>query len=105
MTLACRRFVDRTAGRHAPTPRSACASIECLRHAILDAPPLLGQLANVRYDAEAFDRRLSAPGLHRVEGPVKARPRATILPPALFSRFAGDAFRRDGENPRGVAVV
>ena len=60
---------------------------------------------NVRYDADEFDRRLGVPGLHRVGRRVVAQARATILPPALFARFAGDAFWRDGPNPHAVAVV
>lgn len=57
------------------------------------------------FDAEEFDRRLGAPGLHRVGQRVEARARESVLPPGLFAQFSGDAFWRDGSNPRGVPVV
>ena len=60
---------------------------------------------NLQYDADEFDRRLGAPGLHRVGRRVAAPERATILPPGLFNRFSNDAFWRDEANPHGVMVV
>ncbi len=60
---------------------------------------------DINFDAETFDRRLGAPGLHRVGQRVEARGRELVLPPGLLAQFAGDAFWRDGANPRGVAVV
>ena len=60
---------------------------------------------SVSYEADEFDRRLGTPGLHKVGGRVEARERATVLPPVLFASFAGDAFWREGPNPRGVKVV
>ena len=49
---------------------------------------------NVEYEAGEFDRQLGAEGLHTVHGAVEWRPRKTILPPDLFSRFEGDSFWR-----------
>ena len=50
---------------------------------------------NVDYDVAEFDDRAGTPGLHTVHGKVEAKPRATLLPPDLFSRFVDDAFWRD----------
>ena len=47
------------------------------------------------YDMIEFDQRLGTPGLHDVGRSVKARERATILPPDLFSRYENDAFWQD----------
>lgn len=60
----------------------------------------------VDYDVTEFDSRAGTPGLHTVHGTVKAEPRATLLPPDLFSRFVNDAFWRDPQNvPEGLKVV
>lgn len=54
----------------------------------------------------AFDARIGTPGLHDVAGRVRARTRSTILPPDLFTRFAGDAFWDDAKQvPTTVKVV
>ena len=44
--------------------------------------------------ADAFDEGLGTPGLHRIQGRVEWRPRASVLPPDLFERFVGDSFWR-----------
>ena len=74
-------------------------------YGFLGLPAFAHDFETISYDAEEFDRRLGASGLHRVARRVTAPARATILPPALFARFAGDAFWRDGANPHGIAVV
>ena len=74
-------------------------------YAFLGLPAFAHDFDDVRFDADEFDRRLGAPGLHLVARRVTASERETILPPGLFARFAGDAFWRDGPNPRGVMVV
>ena len=56
---------------------------------------------NVEYDEPEFDRRLGAPGLHRVHGPVRHETRGTVLPPDLFERFGRLTFWDD---PRGSAA-
>ena len=71
----------------------------------LGLPPFAHDFENVSYDADEFDRRLGAPGLHRVARKVTPNTREPILPPGLFTRFENDAFWREGSNPRGVAIV
>lgn len=58
---------------------------------------------DVEYQAVDFDLLLGTPGLHTVRGQVQFVPRDTVLPPALFDRFAGDSFWRGGID--GVRVV
>ncbi len=70
-------------------------------YGFLDLPAFAHDFEDIRYDADDFDRRLGTPGLHRVARRVAAPARATILPPALFARFAGDSFWRDGPNSLG----
>ena len=55
----------------------------------------------VDYDEPEFDRRLGAPGLHTVSGPVRHQTRTTILPPDLFERFDRLTFWND---PHGSAA-
>jgi sulfotransferase len=61
---------------------------------------------NVRYEAEAFDRRLGTPGLHTVRPKVEPVARASVLPPDLFRRYENESFWLDpGLNLRKVTVV
>ncbi|WP_166212619.1 sulfotransferase family protein [Cognatiluteimonas telluris] len=72
----------------------------------LGETPYAHDFDDVRYEADAFDRRLGTPNLHRVRGAVKAQPRVTLLPPDLFQRFAHDAFWRDpARRPAGLRIV
>lgn len=71
----------------------------------LGLPVFVHDFYDLRFDAEAFDRRLGAPGLHQVRPQVEARQRTSVLPPGLFAQFAGDAFWRDGPNPQLIPVV
>jgi sulfotransferase len=58
------------------------------------------------YDMVEFDARLGTPGLHDVGRRVQARPRATMLPPDLFSRYERDAFWNDPANlPPCIPVI
>jgi sulfotransferase len=50
---------------------------------------------SVEYDADEFDQRLGAPGLHRVKAQVKFTARRTIIPPDLFERFNKMSFWND----------
>lgn len=70
-------------------------------------PAFAHDFARISYEgAREFDARAGTPGLHDVRPRVAATGRATILPPDLFQRFAGDAFWRDPErNPHRVRVV
>ena len=47
---------------------------------------------NLEYQAEEFDLALGTPNLHTVRGKVRWIERKTVLPPAVFERFANDAF-------------
>lgn len=47
---------------------------------------------DVAFDAEAYDRGMGLPGLHRVRRAVKAEPRELRLPPDLIVRLAGPYF-------------
>jgi sulfotransferase len=69
-------------------------------------PAFAHDFNNVDYEAEAFDLKLGAPGLHRVGRVVRAQERSTILPPDLFARLEPDSFWKDpARNPRGVRIV
>lgn len=55
---------------------------------------------------EAFDRRLNAPGLHRVRGKVEKQERDTVLPPDLFqSHLPSDFWHETDFAKTGVTVV
>jgi sulfotransferase len=83
-------------------PGKALAAI----YDFLGEPPHAHDFSDVNYNADAFDRRLGLPTLHRVRGAVKAEPRTTVLPPDLFQRFANDAFWQDlARRPAGLRVV
>lgn len=61
---------------------------------------------NVEYEADEFDLALGTPNLHKVRRKVESIERATVLPPELFNRFAGDAFWTVPElNTHGVPVI
>ncbi len=82
-------------------PAQALAAV----YDFLELPSYAHDFEDVRYDAEEFDRRLGAPGLHRVSCRVASVERETVLPPGLFAQYAGDSFWRGGPNPRGVTVI
>jgi sulfotransferase len=83
-------------------PARALAAI----YDFLGEEPHAHDFTDVRYDADAFDRRVGLPTLHRVRGAVKAEPRTTVLPPDLFQRFANDAFWQDpARRPPGLRIV
>ena len=60
---------------------------------------------NVEYDAPEYDAALGVKGLHTVRPKVEFVPRKTILPPDVFSKFAGMDFWRDmtGTNAHIIA--
>jgi sulfotransferase len=73
---------------------------------MLDEPYFEHDFDNVDYQAEDFDSALGARGLHTVKRKVEWSERATILPPGLFDRYAGDAFWREpASNIRGAAMI
>ena len=72
----------------------------------LGLEPFSHDFENVEYEADAFDRKLGAPGLHRVARRVRPNERLTVLPPDLFARLEGDSFWTDpAKNTRGVRIV
>jgi sulfotransferase len=50
---------------------------------------------NVEYAEPEFDAQLSTPGLHTVKRRVEFKPRRTVLPPDLFSKYTALSFWRD----------
>jgi sulfotransferase len=72
----------------------------------LGEPTFEHDFDHVDFDVSEFDQRAGTPGLHTVRGSVAAEPRASLLPPDLFERFAGDAFWRDPQRvPDGLRIV
>lgn len=69
-----------------------------LIYQFLDEPAFTHDFHQVTYQAEAFDSQLLAKGLHDVTGRVEPRPRATVLPPDLFKRFAAMQFWGKGDS-------
>lgn len=61
---------------------------------------------NIEYDASAFDRKASTPGLHEVRRKIAKNERNTLLPPDLFKRYLNDTFWRDPQlNRNNVRIV
>jgi len=60
---------------------------------------------HVSYEEEEFDSFLGAPGLHRVSGPIEAKPRSTILPPDIYRKFDEEFWAGSGSNPRQVTIL
>ena len=69
-----------------------------LIYRFLDKPVIAHDFDQVTYRAEAFDSQFLAKGLHDVTGRVEPRPRATVLPPDLFNRFAALQFWGKGDS-------
>ncbi|MDY0961660.1 sulfotransferase [Massilia sp. CFBP9026] len=73
----------------------APAKVMPLVYDFLGEPHFEHDFDNVEYDAEEFDTRLGAPGLHKVRARVEYKPRQTIIPPDLFDRFNKMSFWTD----------
>ncbi|MES2403888.1 MAG: hypothetical protein V4567_06060 [Pseudomonadota bacterium] len=53
-----------------------------------------------------FDRHFGLPGLHTVKAKVEHTPRATILPPDIYCKYADANFWEvEGANINGVMVL
>ncbi len=81
---------------------------ETLQHlyTMLDEPQFAHDFENVEYQANDFDLALGSRGPHTVRRRVEWVERQSVLPPALFERFAGDMFWRVPEaNIRGVPMI
>ena len=75
-------------------------------YAFIGEPAFEHDFTHVDYDVSEFDERAGTPGLHTVNGEVKAEPRETVLPPDLFERFVHDAFWRDPDKvPDDLRIV
>ncbi len=84
------------------SPRQTMA----LLYQMLGQAPFEHDFDNVDYEADRFDLPLGSPGLHTVRRRVEWVERQTVLPPALFERFTGDAFWRAPElAARDVAII
>jgi sulfotransferase len=81
------------------------AEVFKLIYQFLGEKPYAHDFQHVTYDAPQFDAQLGLDGLHRVHPEVKPRPRATILPPDLFQRYAQLAFWRDLKDSRAYRIV
>ncbi|MEM8818034.1 MAG: sulfotransferase [Pseudomonadota bacterium] len=81
------------------------AEVFKLIYDFLGEPAYPHDFGNVEYDAPEFDTHLGLDGLHRVQGAVEPRPRATVLPPDLFEKYAKLAFWRDLPNSRANRIV
>lgn len=83
-------------------PARALAAV----YEFLELEPFAHDFENVEYEADEFDRKLGAPGLHTVRRAVSPNERDTLLPPDLFARLEPDSFWLDpARNTRGVRVV
>ncbi len=75
-------------------------------YAALGEPVYPHDFSRLSFQAEDFDRKAGAPGLHAVRPMVEAVPRKTVLPPDLFQRFVRDAFWEEpGNLPAGLQVL
>jgi sulfotransferase len=81
------------------------ADVFKLVYEFLGEAPFAHDYSKVEYDAPAFDAQLGLDGLHRVHPEVKARPRATILPPDLFQRYAQLSFWRELKGSKAFRIV
>lgn len=67
-------------------------------------PEFAHNFENVSYDAPEFDAATGMPGLHRVNGPVRASTYPGSVPPALLAVYAGAEFWREGKEEACNAV-
>jgi len=76
-----------------------------LIYEFLGEEPFTHDFENVDYDAEAFDEKMSTPGLHTVRRKVSFKPRNTILPPETFERLDQNCFWRDSARTKAFRIV
>lgn len=60
---------------------------------------------NVEYQAENFDTFMHTKDLHTVRKKVEWKPRATVLPPDLFSQFEGLQFWNENHQTRANKIT
>jgi sulfotransferase len=72
----------------------------------LGEAPFAHDIDSVEFEAEAFDRMVQTPGLHRVRRGISFEPRRSLLPPDVFERLSKLSFWSDPDsNPHGVEVL
>lgn len=71
----------------------------------LGEPHFAHDFETVDYDEPEFDRQLGAPGLHAVKRKVAWEPRATVLPPDVFEKFASLAFWREAKGSAAYRIT
>lgn len=72
----------------------------------LNLEPFEHDFENVEYNADEFDFRLGARGLHKVSGRVEYRPRPLRLPPEIVQKHSrSDFWNQPERNPRGVHII
>jgi len=74
-------------------------------YAFLGEAPFSHDFNNVLYSAREFDAAMGTPGLHDVGRKVQWRERASVLPPELFARFAGDSFWKNPQRASAATVL
>jgi sulfotransferase len=75
-------------------------------YAFLGERPFEHDFKALSMSAPEFDRRLGAPGLHDVAGPVRQRAAKLIIPPDLVQRLDSNNFWLSGEaNAQGVEMA
>jgi len=82
------------------------AAVMASLYDFIGEPNFVHDFKNIEFDADEFDARLGAPGLHAVGRAVRRNERQTILPSSLFRRVEPDSFWRDpAQNLRGVRII
>lgn len=76
-----------------------------LLYQFIDQPAFDHDFNNVEYEAEGFDERVGAKGLHRVRKEVSFVPRRSILPPELFEKYSEMAFWKDSTGTSASCIV
>jgi sulfotransferase len=76
-----------------------------LIYQFLEEEPFAHDFDHVQYDEPEFDQRLHTQGLHKVREKVEFRPRQTILPPDLFTKFYDLSFWTELSNSQANVIV
>ncbi|AFY48281.1 sulfotransferase family protein [Nostoc sp. PCC 7524] len=76
-----------------------------LIYQFLEEEPFAHDFDHVQYDEPEFDQRLRTQGLHKVREKVEFRPRQTILPPDLFTKFYDLSFWTELSNSQANVIV
>jgi sulfotransferase len=76
-----------------------------LIYQFLGEKPFAHDFENVEYQADEFDNRLNTKGLHQVRKKVEFKPRLTILPPDLFTKYDSLSFWKNPSNSLANVIV